>query len=152
LHCLIYFKADARFRGARQSGRSAAKLAALKAEPRKNRTIRRPFTSPEDLARQVTADVHNWLFRTYLPDVLNLATVSGDEAHVRRTAAGVPDTTAFREGLEVHGFQPGEDAVGSLLATGHRKFLDVFSPGSPACRSTMRAGSRMFWSSTSVRR
>jgi len=67
LPCFIYFKdeADILAEGRETDPKQAARLAALKEELRPLHTISL-FTTPEDLAAKVTADLHRWLFDEYL--------------------------------------------------------------------------------------
>jgi tetratricopeptide (TPR) repeat protein len=63
LPCFIYFKDDAAIPDdAREKDPAkAAKLAALKQELRANHLIGPAFTTPDDLAAKLTADLHRWL-------------------------------------------------------------------------------------------
>ena len=49
------------------------------------------FTSPDDLAAKVTADLHRWLFDAYLPPLLQQAALQGDVGQLRRVTDAVRD-------------------------------------------------------------
>jgi hypothetical protein len=74
LPCFIYFKreTDISAEWLESVAEKAARLAALKGELRRQHTINE-FTSPEDLACKVTADLHRWLFDEYLTSRLTQA-------------------------------------------------------------------------------
>ena len=74
LPCFIYFKDEANIPadGHETDPKQADQLAALKEELRRLHTII-TFTSPDDLAAKVTADLHRWLFDVYLASQLEKA-------------------------------------------------------------------------------
>ena len=74
LYCLIYFKDEDEIASEWQAQDpvKAAQLAELKAELRQRHTVT-TFTSPDDLAAKVTADLHRWLFDEYLAPRLEKA-------------------------------------------------------------------------------
>jgi tetratricopeptide (TPR) repeat protein len=102
LRCFIYFKDDAAISDDSREAEAAeaAKLAALKRELRANHIIGPDFTSPDDLAAKVTADLHRWLFDEYLTPKLQGAldgTVSREEAEALLNA--VRDLSALNREL-----------------------------------------------------
>jgi len=110
LTCRIYFKDEAAItsEGREMDSEKAAKLAALKEELRRSHTIT-IFTTPDDLAAKVTADLHSWLFNEYLAPRLERA-VRGEvppaEAQALLTAArGSPSPAGSNPRLER--FEPG---------------------------------------------
>ncbi|MGH8064427.1 MAG: DUF4062 domain-containing protein [Candidatus Entotheonellia bacterium] len=74
LPCFIYFKDEANIPadGHETDPKQADQLAALKEELRRLHTII-TFTTPDDLAAKVTADLHRWLFDDYLAPRLEKA-------------------------------------------------------------------------------
>ncbi|HYH84922.1 MAG TPA: tetratricopeptide repeat protein, partial [Pyrinomonadaceae bacterium] len=68
LPCFIYFKDDTTVPDHLRETVAAqtTKLNALKKELRLNHLIGPDFTSPDDLAAKVTADIHRWLFDEYV--------------------------------------------------------------------------------------
>jgi Domain of unknown function (DUF4062) len=74
LPCFIYFKDETNIppQGHETDPKQADQLATLKEELRRLHTIP-TFTTPEDLAAKVTADLHRWLFDEYLVSQLEKA-------------------------------------------------------------------------------
>jgi tetratricopeptide (TPR) repeat protein len=102
LRCLIYFKADATIPddAREKDSAKAAQLVALKQELRTNHIIGPDFTTPDDLAARVTADLHRWLVDNYLTPKLQDAlsgAVSREEAQALLGA--VKDLSAFNREL-----------------------------------------------------
>jgi hypothetical protein len=73
LPCFIYFKDDASIPSEKRETDSekSACLATFKEELRLHHTVAPPFSTPDDLAAKVTADLHNWLLEKYLPQLLS---------------------------------------------------------------------------------
>lgn len=99
---LVYFKDDAaipdEWRDADPA--QAAKLEAFKKKLRDNHLEAPDFTSPDDLAAKVTADLHRWLFDKYLTPKLQGALdgeVSREEAQALLGA--VKDLQSLRQDL-----------------------------------------------------
>ncbi len=67
LPCFVYFKRDSDIRPESRDSdpEKAAKLLAFRQELQRNHIVSE-FTSPEDLATRVTADLHNWLVKEHL--------------------------------------------------------------------------------------
>jgi hypothetical protein len=102
LPCFIYFKADATIPGDSREKETAkaAKLDALKQELRANHIIGPDFTSPDNLAAKLTADLYRWLFDNYLTPKLQGALggeVSREEAQALLGA--VKDLSALNRDL-----------------------------------------------------
>jgi hypothetical protein len=74
LPCLIYFKREAVISAEWREAapEQAAKLAALKDDLRRNHIVTE-FSSPEELAAKITADMHRWLVDQYLTPRLEQA-------------------------------------------------------------------------------
>jgi hypothetical protein len=68
--CFIYFKDESKYseEGSDSDPTKTKKLAALKSEIRhsERRHTVTDFTTPDDLAAKITADLHRWLFDNYL--------------------------------------------------------------------------------------
>jgi tetratricopeptide (TPR) repeat protein len=102
LPCFIYFKADATIPGDSREKETAkaAKLDALKQELRANHIIGLDFTTPDNLAAKLTADLYRWLFDNYLTPKLQGALggeVSREEAQALLGA--VKDLSALNRDL-----------------------------------------------------
>jgi hypothetical protein len=101
LPCFIYFKDEMNTppEGHETDPKQADQLAALKEELRRLHTIP-TFTTPDDLAAMVTADLHRWLFDEYLVSQLEKA-ARGDspreEAQALLTA--IKDLSALSQNL-----------------------------------------------------
>jgi hypothetical protein len=67
LPCFVYFKRDSDMRPEWRDSdpEKAAKLLAFREELQRNHIVSK-FTSPDELATRVTADLHNWLVKEYL--------------------------------------------------------------------------------------
>ena len=72
LPCFIYFKDEASIppEGRESDPEKINRLATFKEELRRDHTIAPPFSTPADLAVGVAADLHNWLFEKYLPQLI----------------------------------------------------------------------------------
>jgi tetratricopeptide (TPR) repeat protein len=84
MHCLIYFKAESSItldKVERDTAQSA-RLDKLKAELRESHTVSE-FTTPEDLATKVAADLYGWFVDEYLPRFAS----TEETAHARAFAA-----------------------------------------------------------------
>jgi hypothetical protein len=143
LTCRIYFKDEAVItsEGREMDSEKAAKLAALKEELRRSHTIT-IFTTPDDLAAKVTADLHCWLFNEYLAPRLERA-VRGEvpPAEAQALLAAIRDLSALSQDLlaclQEAGYVSTQSLFGKilrdadLLARGHldnfvgRVFLDT---------------------------
>ena len=91
LDCLIYFKAETsiapEFR--ETDAASAQRLTVFKGELRKHTAT--TFSSPEELAAEVTADVHRWLFDKFLKQRLDREAVGeifSSKVGEQKTGAG----------------------------------------------------------------
>jgi formylglycine-generating enzyme required for sulfatase activity len=98
LPCFIYFKPEKGLRP-KQCEKTQAKArqqARLKTELRRDHTITE-FTSPDDLAAKLTADLHNWLMAEYLtPRLRRAAEGKGRRTEAESLLAALKDT----EGLD----------------------------------------------------
>jgi transcriptional regulator with XRE-family HTH domain len=71
LPCFIYFKDEATIGPTDRDAEpeKAERLAQLKEEMRRDHIIGPPFRNPDDLAAKLTADLHRWVFDSYLGGV-----------------------------------------------------------------------------------
>jgi hypothetical protein len=102
LYCLIYFKdedAIAPEWKERDPPEGAARLVTLKGKLRQAHIVS-IFTTPDDLAAKVTADLHRWLFDEYLAPRLEQAT-RGEfpREEAQALLAAVRDLSALRQDL-----------------------------------------------------
>lgn len=118
LDCFIYFKADAvvapQMREADPA--HAERLAALKDDLHRHTVA--TFSTPDELAAQVTADVHRWLFDKYLKDRLQQETV-GEIFSSKAGDLTVAGSAAYR--LRVGSALGGVLDAAALPATQRRK-------------------------------
>lgn len=124
LPCLIYFKREAvipaEWREA--APEQAAKLTALKDDLRRNH-IATEFSSPEELAAKVTADLHRWLVDQYLtPRLEEAAQGRMPREQARELLAAIKDESDLNAGL--------------LAAT--RKIVSASGAGSVAIGGSVR--------------
>lgn len=130
LPCLLYFKAEEALPEERREKdpERIAKRAALHAELRDSRHghLSSSFSSPEDLAAQVAADLHNWLFKRYLTPALTAAAQQGRFPEIREIVERTRDRQALRLALEQAGVAVGEDLVDGLLALGNAAIVQIF--------------------------
>jgi hypothetical protein len=130
LHCHIYFKDEDRIapEWKEQDPEKAIRLTVLKAELLEKHTIT-IFTTPDDLATKVTADLHRWLFDEYLAPRLEQAAQHGNEAKIRSLIEAVLDKEALRQTLEQRGISIGRDVVQSLLIHGSHNVINFIVQG-----------------------
>src|SRR5262245_58627836 len=109
LPCFVYFKRDS---GAHSDVHSdigpewrdsdpekAAKLLAFRQELQRNHIVSE-FTSPDDLATRVTADLHNWLVKEYLtPRLADAAQGRMARAQARELLSAIKDKSGLDEDL-----------------------------------------------------
>jgi hypothetical protein len=71
--CFIYFKDEASIppEGRESDPEKTNRLIAFKEELCREHTVAPPFSTPDDLAAGVAADLHNWLFEKYLPQLIS---------------------------------------------------------------------------------
>ncbi|MGE5218199.1 MAG: choice-of-anchor D domain-containing protein [Chloroflexota bacterium] len=95
LECLIYFKADSAIEPTMREtdAASAQRLIALKEELRRHTAT--TFSSAEELAAEVTADVHRWLFDKFLKERLQQDAV-GEIVSSKTGEAKVSGAEAYR--------------------------------------------------------
>ena len=101
LYCLIYFKDKGQIASEwqEQDPVKATQLAELKAELRQRHTIA-TFTSPDDLAAKVTADLHRWLFDEYLAPRLERAALGEfPREEAQALLAAIRDLSALNQDL-----------------------------------------------------
>jgi tetratricopeptide (TPR) repeat protein len=101
LPCFIYFKDDATVapNNREMDADKASRLAVLKQEMRGAHTVNE-FSSPDNLAAKVTADLHRWLFDEYVTPKLQGA-LRGEVSHAEAQALldAVKDLSALNRGL-----------------------------------------------------
>jgi len=117
LPCLIYFKDDDQINPEwrETDPEKASRLATLKEELRRAHTIS-IFTTPDDLAAKVTADLHRWLFDEVLASRLEGALrgeISQEEAQA--LLAAIKDLSALSQALLAK-----LQAAGYVVAQGER--------------------------------
>src|SRR5262245_11301344 len=133
LPCFIYFKneADIPAEGPETDPQKAARLAMLKKKLRASHTIR-AFTSPDNLAAKVTADLHRWIFGEYLTSRLERAAQKKlPLEEIQALLAAVKDVRALHKDLRARlrkagyviakgerSIAVGRDAIDSVLITG----------------------------------
>jgi hypothetical protein len=140
LPCFIYFKDEANIPadGRETNQKQADQLARLKEELRRLHTIP-TFTTPDDLAAKVTADLHRWLFDAYLASQLEKAArgdIPREEAQALLTAT--KDLSALSQNLlarlreagyvKAQGEQSvaiGGDVTGSTVMTGDQYIVHI---------------------------
>ena len=140
LPCFIYFKDEANILadGRETDLKQADRLAALKEELRRLHTIP-TFTTPDDLAAKVTADLHRWLFDEYLASQLEKAArgdIPREEAQALLTA--IKDLSALSQSLlarlreagyvKAQGERSiaiGGDVTRSIVVTGDQNILQI---------------------------
>lgn len=93
LPCFIYFKAESTITldKLEKNPEQLAKLDKLKSELRQTHTAAPEFTSPDDLAAKVTADLHRWIVDEYLPRVAASQTPAPPVATPHQLRAPVSD-------------------------------------------------------------
>jgi energy-coupling factor transporter ATP-binding protein EcfA2 len=140
LPCFIYFKdeTDMPAEGRDADPKQAARLAALKEELRRLHTIP-TFTTPDDLAAKVTADLHRWLFDEYLDPQLEKA-ASGELPREEALAllVAIKDLSALSQNLLVRlqeagyvraqgerGIAIGGDVTRSIFVTGDQSIVQI---------------------------
>lgn len=117
LSCFIYFKDESAIppAGRETDPDQTARLTALKEELRQHHTVT-VFTTPDDLAAKVTADLHRWLFDEYLVPQLEAAVrgeVSREEAQA--LLAAIRDLSVLSQELLAR-----LRAAGYVVAPGER--------------------------------
>ncbi|HEV8483343.1 MAG TPA: DUF4062 domain-containing protein [Blastocatellia bacterium] len=93
LPCFVYFKRDSDIQPEWRDSDSekAARLVAFRQELQRNHT-NGEFTSPDDLAARVTADLHNWLVKEYLtPRLADAAQGRMPREQARELLAAIKD-------------------------------------------------------------
>jgi tetratricopeptide (TPR) repeat protein len=102
LPCFIYFKDDATIPDdlRETEPEQIARLNKLKQELLAQHVITIGFSNPHELARKVTADLHNWLFQEYLTPILERA-ARGElpSAQAQALLSGVKDKSALSPAL-----------------------------------------------------
>lgn len=101
LPCFVYFKreSDIQPAGRDSDADKAAKLAAFRRELQRNHIITE-FTSPDDLAARLTADLHNWLVKEYLtPQLAKVAEGRMPREQARELMAAIKDDSGLDRDL-----------------------------------------------------
>jgi hypothetical protein len=127
LPCFIYFKDEANIPAdARETDpEHVDRMAVLKEELRRLHTIP-TFTTPDDLAAKVTADLHRWLFNEYLASQLEKG-VRGDVPREKAQALlmAIKDLNALSQSLLAR-----LRAAGYVIAEGERSISVGHAVGS----------------------
>jgi hypothetical protein len=105
LPCFVYFKhdsdihSDIRPEWRDSDPEKAAKLLAFRQELQRNHIVSE-FTSPDDLATRVTADLHNWLVKEYLtPRLADAAQGRMARGQARQLLTAIKDKSGLDEDL-----------------------------------------------------
>jgi hypothetical protein len=119
LPCFFYIKRESHV-AADQRDKSPEALARLQAFRNEitnpdSGHLAQPFSGPADLASQVAADLHNWVFAQVLAERLQTAAHAGELGLVRQITEFVTDEAPLREALYSRGVPLASNLLDSLL-------------------------------------
>jgi len=119
LPCFFYVKRESRI-AEDQREKSAEGLERLKAfrhevtDPEAGH-LSQEFSAPDDLASQVAADLHNWVFDKILIERVQGAAQAGEFGVVRQIAQSTKDEAPLRAALHLKGVTPESSLLDGLL-------------------------------------